>query len=155
MTQYTRNQARFKPLAVDTPQMRAAVNIVIAVKDGQVPDAASLDVLADTFLKVFGGVNPKTIFGSTLGLVPTPGGQADYGFTPADVVSAVIELERRRLGGRRGALAAAKRHARAVFVDIEGADPMRSVERDWSAGRCTVESLSNTDLQEIIRPYEH
>jgi hypothetical protein len=155
MTRYTRNQDRFKPLAVDTPQMRAAINLVIATKDGQVPDMESLNVLADAFLKVFGGVNPQTIFGGTLGLVPTPGGQADYGFTPADVVSAVIELERRRLGGRRGALAAAKRHACKVFVDIAGPAAMRSVERDWSAGRRTVESLSDADLQAIIKPYEH
>lgn len=152
---YTRNQSKFKPLAVDTPQMRAAVNLVIAVKDGLMPDTESLSIIADAFLKVFGGKNPKDIFGGTLGLVPTPGRQAAYGFTPSDIVSAVIELERRKLGGGRGALSDAKKIALAAFVDIGGADPERSINRDWKAGRATVEPLSDAELVELIRPYKH
>jgi hypothetical protein len=133
--------------------MRAAINLVIAVKDGQLPDSQSLNLLADAFLEIFGGKNPKDILGGTLGLVPTPGGQPHYGFPPADIVSAYIELERRKLGKARGALAAAKRSAAAVFVDIGGVGVSRAIERDWKAGRTTVECLSDADLVELLRPY--
>ncbi len=154
---YRRNQSVFKPLAVDTPQMRAAVNLVISVQDGQTPDTNSLNVLADALLAVFGGKNPKDIFGGTLGLVPTPGRQADYGFTPSDIVSAVIEMELRKLGGKRGALAQAKRTALTLIPEIGGdiASATRSIERDWARGRKTVEGLSDADLFELVRPYKY
>lgn len=151
---YYRNQSRIKGLACDTPTMRAAVRLVIAVKDGDAPDTDSLNLLADAFLEVFGGQNPKDILGGTLGLVPTPGGQAHYGFTPADIVSAYIELERRRLGNKRGALTAAKQMAAVAFVDLNGADVQRAIARDWSAGRKTVEHLSDVELAELLRPYK-
>jgi len=151
---YWRNQSRVKGLASDTPTMRAAANLVIAVKDSQQPDMESLDILADAFLEVFGGVNPKNILGGTLGLVPTPGAQKHYGFTPSDVVSAYIELERRRLGNGRGALTKAKKNAAAAFVDLGGVDVQRSIERDWSLGKITVSNLSDYELRELLRPYE-
>lgn len=154
---FRRNQSVFKPLAVDTPQMRAAVNLVISVKDGKIPDTNSLNVLADALLAVFGGKNPKDIFGGTLGLVPTPGRPADYGFTPSDIVSAVIEMERRKLGSKRGALTQAKHTALTQFPEIGGdiADATRSIERDWAKGRKTVEGLSDSDLVELVRPYKY
>jgi hypothetical protein len=155
IVRYYRNQSRVKGLACDTPTMRAAVNLVISVKDGQLPDNQSLTLLADAFLEAFGGKNPKDILGGSLGLVPTPGGQSHYGFTPADIVSAYIELERRRLGNGRGALASAKRSAADVFVDIGGGNVARAIERDWKAGRSTVECLSDADLCELLRPYEY
>jgi hypothetical protein len=135
--------------------MRAAVNLVISVKDGHSPDMHSLNILADAMLSVFGGKNPKEIFGGTLGLVPTTGRQADYGFTPSDIVSAVIEMERRKLGSKRGALAEAKRTALAAFSDIGGDSAARSIERDWAKGRRTVEGLPDADLIELVRPYKY
>lgn len=157
MTSYRRNQSLFKPLAVDTPQMRAAVNLVMAVKDGSAPDTASLNIIADAFLEVFGGRNPKDIFGGALGLVPTPGRQAGYGFTSADIVSAVIEIERRKLAPAKGALSGAKRNALKSFVDIGGGDirdALRSVDRDWKAGRATVELLTDSELADLVLVYE-
>ena len=157
MTMYRRNQSRFKPLAVDTPQMRAAVNLVMAVETGQQPDAASLEILRAAFLDVFGGKNPREIFGGPLGLVPTPGRQAGYGFTRADVLSAVIEIERRKLGSARGTLARAKQTASAMFVDFGTGDPrdvMRAVDRDWNAGRKTVEALTDTELADLVHIYK-
>ncbi len=150
---YYRNQSRIKGLACDTPIMRAAVNLVISVKDGKQPDAESLNVLADAFLEVFGGKNPDAILGGKLGLVPRPGGKQHYGFTPADIVSAFIELESRKRIGSRGALAAAKRSAAVAFVDLSGNDVERIIERDWAAGRQTVERLSDDELVELLRPY--
>lgn len=79
MTYYKRKQSQLKGLAVDSMQMRAAVNLVIAVKDGKTPDSKSLNVLADAFLDVFGGQDPKEIFGKPIGLVPGPGRRRDYG----------------------------------------------------------------------------
>jgi hypothetical protein len=151
---YYRNQSRFKGLACDTPTMRAAVNLVIAVKDGHQPDTECLNLLADAFLEVFGGKNPKDIFGGTLGLVPTPGGQRHYGFIPEEVVSAYIELKRRSLGGGRGAISAAMSAAVSAFVDIGGKDVIRSIKRDWKIGRSSVEGLSDADLTWLLQPYK-
>lgn len=155
MTQYRRNQSQLKGFTIDSNQMRAAVNLVIAVKDGKVPDNESLNVLADAFLEVFRGTNPKVLFGSSIGLVQGLGRRPDYGFTPSDIVSAVIEIERRRLLYRRGALTAAKKIALESFVDISGQDAARSIERDWAIGKKTVESLSLSELDELIRPYKY
>jgi hypothetical protein len=135
--------------------MRAAVNLVIAVKDGKVPDNESLNVLADAFLDVFGGRNPKALFGSSIGLVHGRGRRPDYGFTASDIVSAVIEIERRRLNGARGALAAAKRLALESFVDISGDSASRSIERDWAAGKNTVESMTLDELNALVLPYKY
>ena len=154
MVQYFRNQSRIKGLKSDTPTMRAAVNLVITVKDGKRPDTQSLNILADAFLEVFGGANPKHILGSTLGLVPTPGSQKHYGFSPSDIVSAYIELERRRQGNVKGALTKAKKNAAAAFVDLGGVDVQRSVERDWRLGKATVGALSDAELRELLRPYK-
>ncbi len=153
MTKYIRNQSLLKGGVIDTAQMRAAVNLVIAVQDGEIPKKEDLNVLADAFLEVFGGKNPKLVFGHSIGLVYGPGRNPSFGFKPADIVSAVIEIERRRLQGNRGALAAAKRHALDSFVDISGADAHRSIDRDWANGRRNVEQLSLEDLNELVRPY--
>lgn len=153
MTKYIRNQSLLKGGVIDTAQMRAAVNLVIAVKDGDVPNKEDLNVLADAFLEVFGGKNPKLVFGHSLGLVYGPGRNPSYGFKPADIVSAVIEIERRKRLGNRGALAAAKRHARESFVDISGDHADRSIERDWKEGKHTVELLSLEELKELVHPY--
>ena len=154
MTHYRRNQSQLKGVDIDSTQMRAAVNLVIAVKDGKQPDIESLNVLADAFLEVFGGKNPKALFGRSIGLVHGPGRRPDYGFTPSDIVSAVIEIERRRLQYKRGALAAAKKLALQSFIDISGDCAARSIERDWATGKKTVESLSLSELNELIRPYQ-
>lgn len=152
---YRRNQSLVKGLAIDTPQMRAAINLTIAVKDGLNPDKESLNILADAFMEVFGGVNPKVFFGNHLGLVPTLGRQSSYGFTPAHIVSAVIEIERRKLGNVRGALSKAKQIAIEKFIDINGESAMRSVERDWAEGKATVSELSDDNLIELVRPYKY
>lgn len=152
---YRRNQSLVKGLAIDTPQMRAAINLTIAVKDGLNPDKESLNILADAFMKVFGGVNPKDFFGNHLGLVPTLGRQRSYGFTPAHIVSAVIEMERRKLGNQRGSISKAKRIAIEKFTDISGEDAMRSIERDWKAAKALVEVLKDEDLIELVRPYKY
>ncbi len=155
MTRYRRNQSQLKGVVIDSAQMRAAVNLVIAVKDGKIPDNESLNVLADAFLDVFGGKNPKALFGSSIGLVHGRGRRPDYGFTPSDIVSAVIEIERRRLNGARGALTAAKRLALESFVDISGDNAGRSIERDWAAGRNTVESMTLDELNALVLPYKY
>ena len=152
---YRRNQSLVKGLAIDTPQMRAAVNLVMAVKDGLTPDTESLNILADAFLEVFGGRNPKDILGGTLGLVPTLGRQSSYGFTPAHIVSAVIEMERRKLVNQSGSISKAKRIALEKFTDISGEDAMRSIERDWKAAKAEVGVLKDEDLIELVRPYKY
>lgn len=145
-----------KPLALDTPQVRAAINFVHAVKNGQTPDDETLSTLCDAFCEIFGGADPEKMFGARLGLVTPKGRPKDYGYTPADIVSAYIELRRRihEQNGVADALAKAKREAQLDFVDIgEVESATRIINRDWKAGRATVESLTDAELHAIIFPY--
>jgi hypothetical protein len=156
MTTYVRNQSRLKVLKNnDTPQMRAAVNLVLAVQNGGVPSQKNLEVLAEAFLTVMGGQSPQDVFGHPLGLVPCKGRPANAGFTPADIVSAVLELELRRLGEGVGSMAKAVEHVKNVFVDICGVDVERSILRDWQQGQETVKPLATQELLEMVAPYTY
>ncbi len=154
MTTYMRNQARLKVLKNnDTEQMRAAVNLVLAVQNGGAPSQKNLKVLADAFLAIMGGQSPQDVFGHPLGLVPGKGRPADAGFTRADIVSAVIELELRRLGKGPGSMVKAIEYVKDAFIDIDGVDSWRSIRRDWQQGKATVESLTDHELLDLIAPY--
>lgn len=155
MTRYRRKLG--KPLALDTPATRAAVNLVLAVDAGEHPDAETLRVLRDAFLELFGGTPPAEMFGSTCGLALPKGRPADHGFTSAEVVSAFIELERRSLAAEEepAAISRAQEAAAYAFIDFEGQrDATRAVRRDWVQGRSTVEALDDDDLRSILAPYE-
>lgn len=154
MTQYRRSQR--KPLALDTPEVRAAVNLVLAVEVGEVPGEDTLRVLRDAFLDLFEGADPVAMFGKPLGFVSRKGRPKHYGFTPADIVSSFIELRRRELEVTHptNALETAKKDAAAAFVDFSGAaDAERSVDRDWADGRAVAESLDDDELRDLIAPY--
>lgn len=146
-----------KPLALDTPAVRAAVNLVLAVEAGEQPHADTLRTLHDAFLQLFGGTPPKQLFGSPCGFALPKGRPPEHGFTPADVVSAFIELERRRLEGEgeTAALDRAQKSAAYSFVEFEGQrDPIRAIKRDWSEGQSTVGALDDDDLRAILDPYQ-
>ncbi|MDI1309396.1 MAG: hypothetical protein PSV17_08170 [Methylotenera sp.] len=146
-----------KPLNVDTPQMRAAINLVQAVDDNKTPDEGSLKVLRDAFYIIFGGTKPQDIFGHPLGLVHPPHKPKGYGFTSDDIVSAWIELTKRNYEANGldavSALKNAKREAKFEFNDIQNDDD-RSIRRHWEKGENTVKNLSTADLEEIIAPYK-
>ncbi len=155
MTRYRRKLD--KPLALDTPAVRAAVNLVLAVEAGEQPNADTLRTLHDAFLQLFGGTPPKQLFGSPCGLALPKKRPPDHGFTPADVVSAFIELERRRLEGEgeTPALTRAQKSAAYSFVEFEGQrDPIRAIKRDWAEGQSTVEALDDDELRAILDPYQ-
>ena len=155
MTRYRRKLG--KPLALDTPAVRAAVNLVLAVEAGEQPNADTLRTLHDAFLQLFGGTPPKQLFGSPCGLALPRKRPPDHGFTPADVVSAFIELERRQYerAGKTPPLTLAKRDALHAFVEFDGqADPMSALNRDWREGRVTVQRLDDDELRAILDPYQ-
>lgn len=155
MTRYRRKLG--KPLALDTPAVRAAVNLVLAVEAGEQPNADTLRTLHDAFLQLFGGTPPKQLFGSPCGLALPRKRPPDHGFTPADVVSAFIELERRRLirEGVAAALTRAKEAAVDAFVEFDGqADTKKAINRYWGAGRGTAEVLDDDELRAILDPYQ-
>ncbi len=155
MKKFTRSQSSLKKwVAIDTIEVRAAANLVSAVSQNQMPDSESLEVLADAFKRVFGSAESDDWLCQSIGLVRAPGRAASYGFKPADIVSALIELERRKIGNTRGALSEAKRRAIDVFVDVSGENAARIIDRDWASGRSTVEGLSNEDLEALIAPYK-
>ncbi len=151
MASYIRNQSRFKPLTQnDTPQMRAAVNLVMAFELGASPNLDDLAVLAEAFAAVFGGESPLAVFGHPLGLTTNVGRPKNSGISPSVVVSAVIELELRRLGIGPKGLPKAIEHAQNSFVDSTDA---RTLRRDWTKGKSTVQDLCNQTLHDLIAPY--
>jgi hypothetical protein len=85
---------------------------------------------------------------------PSPGRPPHTGFTPADVVSAVLELKLREIGSLPGAMQKAVEHVKSVFIDISGMESERIIYRDWSQGKTTAQALSSQDLLEIIKPYK-
>lgn len=143
---------RIKKAAVlDTPQINAAAELVLAVEEGRSPPQDSLAVLTEAFKDIFGGKkSPNGVFGRRGGRPP------EMGISPAMVVAAYIEQQRRSLEKTqsKGALESAKRQAQRVFVDVGGADVERAIDRDWATGRSKVESLTDSALDEILRPHE-
>jgi len=156
MKRYRRNQSELKIFtSVDSPQVRAAVNLVCAVERGEAPSMETLEVLSQTYLAAFSGLEPKKFKGYPFTLLLTKGRLPDEGFNPSDIVSAVIEIELRRLGKVRGSLEKAINHVKEVFVDIPlDGDPVRSIRRDWKKGKALVEQLSDSELAELVKPYE-
>ena len=84
---------------------------------------------------------------------PAKGRPFHNGFTPADIVSCVLELKRRELGLIPGATRKAVAYVESVFEDYKGYDDERSIYRDWRHGRKLAESLSDADLLEVVKPY--
>ncbi len=142
-----------KAPALDTPQIQAAWELVVAREEGRAPAAHALSVLADAFLEIIDGEHPKNIFGASVGLAVKPGRPCDHGITGGDVVSAFIELRRREIAEEnpKGALESAKREAGVSFPFFHNtADAERAIDRDWASGRKTVESLSTDDLRKLL-----
>ena len=152
---YTRTQTRFKVLTNnDTPQMRAAVNLMMAVKSNKQPRAEDLQVLALAVEEVIKGECPIQIFGYPLGLVPPKGRPPLSGFTPSDIVAAVIELELRRLGKVKGAMSKAVAYAMNNFSDIgNDENARRTVYRDWRNSESLVKNLDDQELKDLVSIY--
>lgn len=85
---------------------------------------------------------------------PSRGRPPHTGFTPADVVSAVLELKLREIGCIPGAMQKAVEHVKSVFIDISGMESERIIYRDWRQGKTTAQALSSQELLEIIKPYK-
>ena len=90
----------------------------------------------------------------TIHNTPRRGRAPHTGFTPSDVVSAVLELKLREIGCKPGAMKRAVEHVKSVFVDITGEDAERIIYRDWRQGKNTARALSSSDLIDIIKPYK-
>ena len=135
------------------PHIASALKIVKNFDTGKAPRTIDLDRVKEAFQKIFGGAQPASIWGNHIGLCKTVGRQTHHGFTPSDVVSAYIELQRRRNGSGYGELEQAKIQTCGAFIDLTGEDKERQIDRDWAKGRTTVEPLSNEELEQIIAPH--
>ena len=143
-TQQNKNRSQ----VADQQKIIAMANFVDARDEGKIPDTKDLDVIAESMREILIGRNCEEAFGfKAKQNVGRPGHE---GLTPSDVVAAYVELESRRLGGGRGALAKAMINVQSAFV--ENLDE-RSIQRDWEKGRSTVQPLSNNDLKSILKPY--
>lgn len=136
------------------PQMVSALKIVKDFDTGKAPRTKDLNRVKKAFQEIFGGVQPAAIWGNHIGLGKVVGRQTHHGFTPSDVVSAYIELQRRRNGSDYGALELAKSQAADSFIDLTGKDKERQIDRDWAKGRTTVEPLSTEQLEQLVAPHK-
>jgi hypothetical protein len=90
-----------------------------------------------------------------VGLLPNKSGRPKHtGFTPSDVVSAVLELKLRELGHATGSMAEAVRYVKSVFVDLSGDDVERTIYSDWKKGKNLAKGLDTEDLLKIVEPYK-
>lgn len=144
MTKYTR--VKSKPYQhVNSLQLVAAFNLVDALSKGLKPALADLEIIGRACQDMLKGITPESAWGLTQGR----GRPQDTGFTTAEIVSAFIELEYRRLGKTRGTLTTAKNSAAKAFGSYREPDP-RKIEDYWRTGKSKVSALSDDDLGELL-----
>lgn len=147
MTQYTLKKN--KPLKhVESAQLVAASNLVDALQNGTTPERSDLEIIAVACKEMLQGVPLE----SAWGFARERGRPPESGFTNAEVVSAYIELEWRKLGKKRGALSDAKANAASAFGSYRVPD-QRVIERYWSQGKGLVGALSDEDLESLLNPH--
>ncbi len=144
MTQYTLKKN--KPHRhIESPQLIAAANLVNALHDGIAPAMSDLEVISQACQEMLRGVALETAWGLAHGRGRPP----ETGFTSAEIVSAYIELEWRKLGKVRGALSTAKDMAAKAFGSYKEPDP-RKIEDYWRKGKDLVAILSDEDLESML-----
>lgn len=148
MTQYTKKI--YKPHRhIESPQLVAAANLVNALHNGIAPAMSDLEVISLACQEMLRGVALETAWGLAHGRGRPP----ETGFTTAEIVSAYIELEWRKLGKNRGALSVAKANAASAFGSYREPDP-RKIEDYWSKGKDLVAVLSDEDLGSMLSLHE-
>lgn len=144
MTQYTLKKN--KPLKhVESAQLVAASNLVDALENGTTPERSDLKIIAVACEEMLQGVPLESAWGLARGRGRPP----ESGFTNAEIVSAYIELEWRKLGKKRGALSAAKAMAAKAFGHYREPD-LRKIEDYWSDGKKSAAAMSDKDLESIL-----
>lgn len=147
MTQYTKKI--HKPHRhIESPQLVAAANLVNALHNGIAPAMSDLEVISLACQEMLRGVALETAWGLAHGRGRPP----ETGITTAEIVSAYIELEHRRLGKTRGALTTAKKRATKAFGSYREPDH-RKIEDYWSKGKALVAILSDEDLESMLSPH--
>ena len=153
----TKDQSIRKLIPLDTPQIRAAINLVYAIENNKVVDPLSLKILADSFCEIFGGRKPTDIFQiMPIGFALANGRPQDHGFKSCDIVSAVFELSRRKyslLHAQPKAIAMAKKDTIAAFDMGPDISSMRKLNRDLAQSNLLKITQSDEMLEQIIFPY--
>ncbi|QWD11452.1 hypothetical protein G6704_02820 [Polynucleobacter paneuropaeus] len=152
-----KGQNLIKLIPLDTPQIRAAINLVYAAENNEVLDPSSLKILAESFSEIFGGRNPTEIFQiMPLGFRLAKGRPQDHGIKSCDVVTAVFELFRRKhsaLHAQREAIAMSKKDTIASFDMEPIISSMRKLNRDLAQSDLLKNHQSDEVLEQIIFPY--
>lgn len=148
MKYYTLKKSR--PLKhVESTQLAAAAKLVDALHNGTTPEQADLETIGLACQEMLRGVPTEEAWGITQGR----GRPRESGFTNAEIVSAYIELERRKLGKERGALSTAKSMAAIAFRSDKEVDP-RKIQDYWSNGKDLVSSWPDEDLKSLLCPHK-
>lgn len=145
MSSYTRK--KHQPYRhIDSDALSAAFSIVEALESGAMPNREDLEKITPALKSMLGGTPADVAWGLAKGRGKPP----ETGFITAEIVSAYIELDRRKRGNERGALARAKEAAVRAFFDQSAIEPMRKISEYWSTGKALVPSLSDEDLRSLI-----
>lgn len=144
MTRYTRKKNQ-PHRHMDNENLVAAFNIVEALENGAMPDREDLEKIRPALKAMLGGTQADVAWG----LARVRGKPPETGFTTAEIVSAYIELDRRKHGDEKGALARAKENAAWAFGSYRAPDP-RKIQGYWDTSKAFVSALSDEDLQALI-----
>ena len=144
MTRYTLKRNKLLK-HVESCELVAAFNFVAALEEGAVVDPKDLETIAQACKEMLRGVPPEEAWGIYQGR----GRPTELGFTNAEVVSAYIELERRKIGNARGALSNAKKMAEHAFGSYRQLDA-RVIERYWHDGKAVASALPDSDLKSLL-----
>ena len=134
--------------AWQTLEIVAAMEFMNAIDTDRTPAHSSLTVLYKAMQRMVEGEAPDKVWRQGRGK------PADNGISPDMVVSAYIELQRRRSIGANP-LRDAKALAVVAFkIGGPTVDARRQIDRHWQQGSANVESLDSDDLERIIEPYK-
>ena len=140
-----------KTPVLDNEIVQALVRNQIAFDDGKTPEERDLKLGHQACWDFMTGVDD--VFKSTAQKTGRP---ADQGITKSIIVSALIELKRRKLAalGDPKALLNAKKIAIQDF-ELSNLDDsaIRTINRYWSEGSPTVFALQCKELELLIAPY--
>lgn len=144
MTSYTRKKNQ-PHRHLDNDSLVAAFNIVDALENGAMPNHEDLEKIGPALKAMLSGTPADVAWGLSRGRGKPP----ETGFTTAEIVSAYIELERRKHGDELGALARAKENAALAFGSYRAPDP-RKIQGYWDTSKGFVSALSDEDLHALI-----
>ncbi|MFT5960075.1 MAG: hypothetical protein ACI8WM_000380 [Burkholderiaceae bacterium] len=142
------NRQPHKAKVLDTPQIQAAAQFIVALDAGETPTPDTLETIRAAFQRMFEGEPPNTVWGRGKGR------PSDNGFDSGYIVSVFIELDNRDPASEGGISAAKNRAIEAFAFSGDEREARRQIDRCWKEYQSEVEGLDTATLEQILGPCE-